>query len=493
MEADPNSESVKGWQNATLLLMAVLALREGLKNYAQFDGLYIPGYQWLINLLLMAVLALREGLKNYAQFDGLYIPGYQWLINLLLMAVLALREGLKNYAQFDGLYIPGYQWLINLLLEHIQCYAIAGVRMMFCVCHLLAQKNLSEKNSTLLGAFFDLWLDSIFRYHHLVVISAGSFSVPTRIDFMVAQIIITLKMHSYFATNNLLDRQLTLLESNPSFGAKVKDSFYKKMKVQNMYPFNLTVKDFGYFAMVPTLSYETRFPVKKNFDWLAIVQYTLGFVFWFTSMCFAFAQLVLPQLVGRSGNFVYDLIQITPCCFLCWLVFFYAYFKFQLNLCAEWLKFDDKRFYDDWWNSKDLAEFWKKWNIPVHEWCLRHVFVESRYYLKFSSPLAVFSVFFLSAVLHEVIFSYGFSVLRAWGFIGMIIQFPFVVLGRVLKVHPKFGNLNMWVGPMIGNALALIIYFSEFWENNYAGLDVNSLQPNFRLPPEEKVEEFMIP
>ena len=28
-------------------------------------------------------------------------------------------------------------------------------------------------------------------------------------------------------------------------------------------------------------------------------------------------------------------------------------------------------------NAVSLDEFWRKWNLPVHEWMRRHVFLES--------------------------------------------------------------------------------------------------------------------
>ena len=46
----------------------------------------------------------------------------------------------------------------------------------------------------------------------------------------------------------------------------------------------------------------------------------------------------------------------------CWLLFFYCLFHSYLNLIAELTMFADRRFYSDWWNAGDLAEYWKKWN-----------------------------------------------------------------------------------------------------------------------------------
>jgi D-alanyl-lipoteichoic acid acyltransferase DltB (MBOAT superfamily) len=46
-------------------------------------------------------------------------------------------------------------------------------------------------------------------------------------------------------------------------------------------------------------------------------------------------------------------------------------------------------------------EFWRKWNIPVHEWCLRHIFVDCQQYFGLNKSVAVLATFFFSAVAHE--------------------------------------------------------------------------------------------
>lgn len=51
-----------------------------------------------------------------------------------------------------------------------------------------------------------------------------------------------------------------------------------------------------------------------------------------------------------------------------WLLMFYAYFHLYLNLWAEILRFGDRVFYKDWWNSSEIGSYWRLWNMPVHLW-----------------------------------------------------------------------------------------------------------------------------
>jgi hypothetical protein len=84
----------------------------------------------------------------------------------------------------------------------------------------------------------------------------------------------------------------------------------------------------------------------------------------------------------------------------------------------------------------------------VHEWCLRHIFVELRHYGGASSGIAIFGTFAFSAVFHgtffclvdclsfvsrcahnflpasgaELLFSVAFKTFRPWFFLGMLVQ-----------------------------------------------------------------------
>lgn len=50
-----------------------------------------------------------------------------------------------------------------------------------------------------------------------------------------------------------------------------------------------------------------------------------------------------------------------------WLLVFYIYFHLYLNLFAEILRFGDRVFYRDWWNSSNVSSYWRLWNMPGEE------------------------------------------------------------------------------------------------------------------------------
>ncbi len=74
------------------------------------------------------------------------------------------------------------------------------------------------------------------------------------------------------------------------------------------------------------------------------------------------------------------------------------------------------------WNATSLRSFWRRWNVPVHEWCLRHLFLELQHYGGLPHGAAVGLTFLASGVLHELVFGLAFRCVRPWFLLGMLAQ-----------------------------------------------------------------------
>jgi diacylglycerol O-acyltransferase 1 len=153
-----------------------------------------------------------------------------------------------------------------------------------------------------------------------------------------------------------------------------------------------------------------------------------------------------------------------------WLIFFYASFHSWLNLLAELTGFADRLFYQDWWNSQTLGEYWRLWNLPVHHWFLKHVYFPMRR-RKYSRTVSSITVFTISALLHEYAIGSIFKVLTGVGFFGIFLQFPIILLQEKYKkwMGGLVGNIIFWltfccVGQPFG---AVFIYF--FLKRNIIG------------------------
>lgn len=147
---------------------------------------------------------------------------------------------------------------------------------------------------------------------------------------------------------------------------------------------------------------------------------------------------------------------------------FYLLFHSFLNTIGEILYFSDRQFYRDWWNASNLLDFWKNWNIPVHNWCVRHVFkpmMQSGYKLH----QAQITVFLFSALFHEFLISVPLVVIKPYAFLGMFLQVPLIFLSKKLEtsVGPRAGNILMWLSLLIGHPLAVMMYYHDYVVEHY--------------------------
>lgn len=85
-----------------------------------------------------------------------------------------------------------------------------------------------------------------------------------------------------------------------------------------------------------------------------------------------------------------------------WLAGFFAVFQSTLNALAEVMRFGDREFYADWWNSPSVGAYWRTWNKPVYNFMRRHIYspLAGR---GWSHVAASTMVFVFSGVLHEAL------------------------------------------------------------------------------------------
>ena len=148
-------------------------------------------------------------------------------------------------------------------------------------------------------------------------------------------------------------------------------------------------------------------------------------------ICYLTYQHILPVCVQSEKHFKdHDLLNILidtlnfgiPASYL-WLVFFFSLFHAWSNFWAEVTRFADRRFYSDWWNAGGLAEYWRKWNNPIHNWLVRHVYFPL-IRRGCSDSLSRLLTFTVSAIFHEYIIIGIFRAVNMIGFGAMIANIP---------------------------------------------------------------------
>eukprot|EP00871_Galdieria_phlegrea_P000396 jgi/Galph1/1357/GphlegSOOS_G5931.1 len=310
------------------------------------------------------------------------------------------------------------------------------------------------------------WFSQLGLY---AVLTKEMFSRPLSPIFgcMLAMgvLVFSLKMHSYYATNMLLLQEfLTQAKNHTSLKEK------KQSQLKGCFPYSVNIQDFTYFLFAaPTLVYETSYPRTNEIRVKYILWNLLQLVVCFFLQFFLLCQLMLPVLKRDSGSLLFDVMKLAIPSIFFWLLGFYALFHCWLNAWAELWKFGDRGFYRDWWNSTTLDSFWSKWNVPVHEWCLRHVFVESMHKYHVNRMSATIATFLMSAVLHEFIFIVSFKTLRPFMFFGILFQVPLIRLSQIASLggHRR-GNLLMWLNLFMGHPLIELFYFRSFFQVNHS-------------------------
>jgi diacylglycerol O-acyltransferase-1 len=205
------------------------------------------------------------------------------------------------------------------------------------------------------------------------------------------------------------------------------------------------------------------------------------------------------------ASIIERLMKLSTISLIIWLAGFFAIFQSILNALAEIMRFGDREFYSDWWNSPSVGAYWRSWNKPVYSFMRRHIYspLVGR---GWSSNAASAMVFVFSGFLHELAVGVpthnilGLSLpdfhppnfqrgrmlkiilpLLGVAFIGMIVQLPLVSVTLPLeKMQGKngkvLGNCIFWISfCLVGQPLAALLYFFA-WQAKYGSVSKNQVR-----------------
>jgi diacylglycerol O-acyltransferase-1 len=286
-------------------------------------------------------------------------------------------------------------------------------------------------------------------------------------------VILWMKLLSYALANE--DYRTSTDDCAATLEALVTD--LDKDASDTLYPKNVTLANLYYFWMAPTLTYQIAFPRTRKIRVWRILSLLFRFVLVFCLLIFLSAQVITPtlgelvkKLEATNGKLTLDLmaeygLKLSIANTYCWLLVFYGYFHVYLNISAEILRFGDRVFYKDWWNSSDVSSYWRLWNMPVHYWLVRHLYFPC-VRMGLSKTSATLVIFFVSAIFHEVLISIPFHMIRPWAYLGMMGQLPLVwITGTLTKKLPgtSMGNVIFWLSfCVVGQPMAILMYTIDY-------------------------------
>jgi diacylglycerol O-acyltransferase-1 len=167
-----------------------------------------------------------------------------------------------------------------------------------------------------------------------------------------------------------------------------------------------------------------------------------------------------------------NVFRLSTVSIVIWLLGFFFIFQSYCNFLAEALRFGDRTFYQEWWNAGSVATYWRLWNKPVTNYFRRHIYVPllNRGY---PAPVASLAVFFVSAVLHEILVGIPTKNIIGVAFMCMLVQVPLSFMTAPLEKMrgpaTTVGNCIFWLSFFLGQPVAVLMYYFA-WNLKHADM-----------------------
>lgn len=277
-------------------------------------------------------------------------------------------------------------------------------------------------------------------------------------SLLLFSISMSMKMHSFLFTNESLDISF---HSSGFKGGRSKRSTSTTSVSSLRYPENLTMAHFTLYLWFPTLIYELNYPRLPKIRWSFLIERTFGVAVIVALLYVVLSHYVHPVLLRiPSRSWLDSYVDLLLPCTLSAILIFFLIFEYLLNWAAELTRFADRKFYADWWNSKDMAEFSRKWNVPVHRFLRYHIYTMMRIKWKVRRSTAQFLTFLYSSFLHELVVSAAARRVQCFLFFMQMSQIPLIYGAQMLRIHrsPFLANLIWWLMIIFGIPLLVLLY-----------------------------------
>ncbi|KAJ8918846.1 hypothetical protein NQ315_011133 [Exocentrus adspersus] len=245
-------------------------------------------------------------------------------------------------------------------------------------------------------------------------------------------------------------------------------------------------KHFLYFLFAPTLIYRDEYPrtssVRKSFVMYRLLE-ILGVVLFYSFLLNRFLFPVYQDFGLRKFTWNEIIISIFESAIVGILILtstFFLILHSVQNVFAELLRFGDRMFYKDWWTCTSFSEYFRTWNIVVHDWLYTYVYKDMYEIITAKNKtISRFAVFVISAVVHEWVlthmFGFFFPALFIYFFFGgALLSFIKVSRGTVL-------NVLFWYMLAVGSGSLLSLYTLEHFARQNAPIQGNSFR-DYCLP-----------
>jgi len=186
----------------------------------------------------------------------------------------------------------------------------------------------------------------------------------------------SMKMHAYLREKMLYGRNnkqkqadaevKTYAEFIPKWaekhGVEISDLDLPQIEIGTFYEESIR---FLYFHFVPTLIYRDSYIRSPSIRWPFVVRHITAFLLIIFYIWCIFKALCIPvfknhmQSPSSLHQFIHSVTSSTVTGTVCLLTLFYGILHTWFNIFAELFRFGDRLFYEDWWNVKDFANYYR--------------------------------------------------------------------------------------------------------------------------------------
>ena len=248
-------------------------------------------------------------------------------------------------------------------------------------------------------------------------------------------IILVLKIVSYIQVNRRQQRN-TSSDNNNEESA--------------VYPANLTLSNLLLFCCSPVVVYQPAVDrgstIKAKCVIMRLLEIAL-FSFLTRALLLAFPSTLLGLIQAADRDdiltvaeryfdemkqysvIMFRYLTLTLLYMMTWGMVFFLLFVSYLPLLAELCRTKERHFFHAWWNSGTMEEFWRSWNLPVHRWCVKHIYIPL-VELKLGAKFSKVSVFVVSAFLHEYLICSPIRIIGHFALVSFLAQLPICKLSN---------------------------------------------------------------
>ncbi|KAM9319888.1 sterol O-acyltransferase 2 [Gastrophryne carolinensis] len=225
-----------------------------------------------------------------------------------------------------------------------------------------------------------------------------------------------------------------------------------------------------YFLFCPTLIYRDSYPRTPYIRWKYVIKnfaQFLGCVFFIYYIMVTLCTPVFTNMSKQPFNtktLVLSIFHASLPGTLVLLLSFFGLLHCWLNAFAEMLRFADRMFYKDWWNSTSFSNYYRTWNVVVHDWLFYYVYQDLLWLMNQRCRTGVtLVVFLISASVHE------YAMTLSFGYFYPVMFCLFAVFGVFFnflindkRTSPVY-NVMVWTFLFIGQGIQLCLYCQEWY------------------------------